>query len=61
MTQISVIGEVRYWPNRSTTTAIPEAVKAVSECPGWVFVMPSRAGRPFSISYAVWVELPHVR
>ncbi|MGI4852066.1 MAG: hypothetical protein ACRYGR_09015 [Janthinobacterium lividum] len=50
MTQTSdIIGERRWWHEK--------AVTAVAEVPGWVFVMPDLAGRPFSIAYAAWLEL----
>lgn len=32
-------------------------VTVVAECPGWVFVMPETAGRPFSIAAAHWDTL----
>lgn len=33
-------------------------VTVVAQCLGWVFVMPEKAGRPFSIAYAHWLEMP---
>ncbi len=35
-------------------------VVSVAQIDGWVFVMPEKAGRPFSIAYATWLELPDV-
>jgi hypothetical protein len=49
----TVIGERRIWRPQNMV------VTAVAEIPGWVFVMPDRAGRPFSIAYAAWMEMAH--
>ena len=46
----TTIGQRRVWSGGIVTS--------VAEVPGWVFVMPDKAGRPFSIAYAVWAELP---
>ena len=48
---MSAIGERRFWP------AQKQYVRAVAECPGWIFVMPEWAARPFAVPYAIWIEL----
>jgi hypothetical protein len=41
---IDVIGQSKWWmPQKMVVTS-------VAQIPGWVFVMPGRAGRPFSIA-----------
>lgn len=50
-TVIDVIGQSKFWPPQKMR------VTAVAQIPGWVFVMPQNAGRPFSIAYAHWLEL----
>lgn len=49
MEPIDVISQRRRWSGQIVT--------AVAQIPGWVFVMPSNSGRPFSLAYALWWEL----
>lgn len=52
MEPIDVINQRRRWSGQIVT--------AVAQIPGWVFVMPSVSGRPFSLAYALWWELEPV-
>jgi hypothetical protein len=48
---MTVIGQRRFWsPQKMMVTA-------VAQIDGWVFVMPDKPGRPFSIAFAAWLEL----
>lgn len=46
-----LIGQCKFRPPQKMS------VTAVATVPGWVFVMPQKAGRTFSIAYGVWVGL----
>lgn len=47
-----VVGERRHWPPQRLD------VTAIACAKGWVWIMPDADGRPFSLPYARWLDLP---